>query len=123
FGQSKRAVAVLMHFHDFLSPTSLADYLGWLRRQRGTWLRRGRLPPVPSLSFDAVVRSTVNLAWWLARRVGWRSLAGRLLEPVHLRRYIFPWAMENAKRAYAPLPTADVAGATSSPVPDGRPPE
>ncbi len=113
FGQSKRAVAVLMHFHDFLSPSSLSDYLGYLSRNRGAWLRRGRLPPVPSRHFDSVVRTAVNLCWWLARRVGWRSLAARLLEPVHLRSYVFPWALEHAKQAYPQSPDGVAPGGSA----------
>lgn len=100
FGQRKRAVAVLLHCNEFLTPASLEDYLDWMRRQRPEWRRRGRMPPVLSPGFDHRLRTAANTLSVVARRGGFPVAAMRLLDPIHMRRYVFPWAVERMKRLY-----------------------
>lgn len=104
FGNHKRAVAVLLQANEFLTPASLADYLAWLRRHRAQWWRRGRLPPLLSPNFDALLRQGANYLWWLVEQAGWDRLSNRLLRPVHLRRYTFPWAVEHMLGRYSDTP-------------------
>ena len=100
FGQRKRAASVLLHCNEFLTPASLADYLSWLRGQRREWLRRRRLPPLLDPSFDRRLRSAANALHLAVRTAGFRAASMRLLSPLHLRRYVFPWAVERMKGLY-----------------------
>ena len=109
FGMEKKATWVLLlRGKDFLSPDSLSDYTTWLRDRRGAWIKRGRIPPVINQQldeFEVTVRKTLGAmgmadppAWYKPAlrstpliRVIWRVAEA----PSHLRRYIFPWALEH----------------------------
>jgi hypothetical protein len=115
FGMEKKATWVLLlRGKDFLSPDSLSDYTTWLRDRRGAWIKHGRIPPVINHQldeFEVTVRKTLGAmgmadppAWYKPAlqstpliRVIWRVAEA----PSHLRRYIFPWALEHNRKAYA----------------------
>jgi hypothetical protein len=128
FGMHKTSPSVLFFDRSsFLSPGSLADYLGWLER-------RG-LAPRPSATsdqdlarqtalriacvFDALARSAggapgTRLAAGLAARL--RAWARR--QP--LFRHLFPWALERAAARYEPLePSARTPAAGPSLIASG----
>jgi len=105
FGTRKRAGSIILHDNpDFLTPTSMADYLGWLAEHRGAWLRRGMLPPLRSLGIDSLSRKTSQTAAaWMSRMPGFWRLPSRLglgYGPTRLRRAVFPWAVERAMVRY-----------------------
>jgi hypothetical protein len=103
FGMHKRNASVMLHNYDeFLTPSSRRDYLDWLRRHRGEWVRRGRLPP---LAFDALDRATrrasdAMAAWLKGKPLLWRL--GQAWEgvPTPMRRPLFPWAIERGRARY-----------------------
>jgi len=106
FGMHKRAGSIMLHDDpDFLTPTSMADYLGWLAEHRGAWLRRGVLPPLRNLSIDRLtLKSSETVAAWMKRMPGLWRLPSRLglgYGPTRLRRALFPWAVERAMARYA----------------------
>jgi hypothetical protein len=95
----------LIGSREFLSRGSLANYIDWLKANRGTWLRRGRVPPVLNVELDR---------WELAGRhffkVDPKAVRGKSLlvraraaiaeRPTRLRRHLFPWAVERLKDCY-----------------------
>jgi hypothetical protein len=106
FGTRKKASWVqFMRSNDFMGASSLADYLDWLRENRGAWLRRGRVPPVLNLELDRLEqkgRFLFNVDPKKVRRV---SLATRVRaaiaeRPTRLRRHVFPWAIDRMAAAY-----------------------
>jgi hypothetical protein len=113
FGQKKRATWVfLQHKPKFLSPTSMQDYLQWLERHRWQWMRRGRVPPVLSTTFDDVevkIRKSLGrmargdrnaLSARVLHTSGGARVFSRLSEgPSLLRRYAFPWALAHHMRS------------------------
>lgn len=126
FGQQKRAVAVLLYMNDFLVPSSMAPYLAWLREHRGEWWRRWRLPPLRLPWLDRWLRQAINPLFALAFILGqrypkmFRELSVRLSEPFGLRRYIFPWALEELASRY-PKSRLSISDGTSPVLPE--PPE
>jgi hypothetical protein len=120
FATRKRAGSVLFFHRDsFLSPSSLEDFLGWLRDQGGEWRKWGLVPPVPVPARRTLRQSAAAVAAWgvqlLARATGnrWGFLAafGRRLALVANReplfRYVFPWAMARAKQRYGTVDTTN----------------
>jgi hypothetical protein len=106
FGQQKRAASVMLHDDpEFLTPNSMADYLGWLAEHRSAWLRRGMLPPLRSLGIDRLTLQVSEPgAAWMSRMPGLWRLPLRLglgYGPTRLRRALFPWAVERAMARYA----------------------
>ena len=115
FGMEKKATWVLLMLgKEFLSPGSLADYTSWIRDRRVAWLKRGRIPPLintPLDELEVTVRKRVGLmgmadppAWYkpALRRTPLLRVIWRVSEtPSRLRRYIFPWALEHNRKAYA----------------------
>jgi hypothetical protein len=113
FGVRKRAVSVNLHAgwdfkhygRDFLTPSSLRDYLDWLKQHRLDWVKRARLPPVPSPRLQAT-RTALHMALvegsqWLSRQPGlWRLGAYHHYQPQYLNLYTFPWAIERAQQRY-----------------------
>ncbi len=110
FGQSKLAASVVLHNEPrFMTDESMERYLGWLRNHRRAWLARGRLPPVPIQSLDRTIARANRIIGGprLARlrkfpmyvQLEQRS-AQRRLGPTYLRRFVFPWAVHEAKSAY-----------------------
>jgi hypothetical protein len=115
FGMEKKATWVLLlRGKDFLSPDSLSDYTNWLKDRRGAWIKRGRIPPVLNQQldeFEVTVRKALGAmgmadppAWYKPAlrstpliRVIWRVAE----TPSRMRRYIFPWALEHNRKAYA----------------------
>ncbi len=97
FGVTKQATAIIVS--EFLTPDAMVDYLAWLKRHRLEWIKQGRLPPIRHDSFDDwLARKLANLKhlpvlWRLARpsQMDW---------PFLLRAYVFPWAIEHAKKRY-----------------------
>lgn len=118
FAIRKGALSVLLYRpNDFLTPHSREDYLDWYKRHWRDWLSRGRIPPVPRVSgwVDWGLQSTVNLAervsqalphtrglWRLSSisRPGLAWVSNQLTQPVYLRRYTYPWAIEHARQRY-----------------------
>jgi hypothetical protein len=103
FGQRKRNASVVIHnYEEFLTPTSAADFLDWLRAHRRDWIRRGRLPPLPSLPLDRLIHVlTDSLASWTKGKPGLWRLSGKLAgQPTYLRRLLFPWAIDRATERY-----------------------
>lgn len=115
FGMEKKATWVLLlRGKEFLSPTSLTDYTSWLKDRRGVWIKRGRVPPILNErldEFEVTARKTLGAmgmadppAWYKPAlratpliRVIWRVAE----TPSRMRRYIFPWALEHNRKAYA----------------------
>ena len=100
FGVRKRATAIFVS--EFFTPDAMEDYFAWLKRHRWDWIKRGRLPPIRHDAFDC----------WLARMIGdlehlkhlpvlWRlARDAPMNNPFLLRAYVFPWAIEHAKKRY-----------------------
>jgi hypothetical protein len=117
FGIEKHAASVVLHNQRrFLTPGSTADYLHYLRTHRRAWLDERRIPPIPSEPLDTAIAmsSRVVGAQKLARLnrfEAYRALQARLGGfhggPTYLRRFVFPWAMERARRAYATSAVSD----------------
>ena len=108
----------------FLSASSAADYVRWLRAERGRWMRSRRVPPPTSVRLDSAVMSAARLvesatervAWSVATRTGWSALPHYpAIERLRtftspdaatppwipkLRRHVFPWALARAKARY-----------------------
>ena len=129
FGIKKRATAIFPLSRQSFLPAGLArDYFSWLRRARGRWLRRGRLPAPTSLRLDALTMSAVHrlehltekVTWSIANRSGWKVLPHyrairrmcTLTHPDHAdapwtpawRRHVFPWALGAAISRYRRRP-------------------
>jgi hypothetical protein len=107
FGTRKRNASVMLHnYGDFLTPSSMEDFLRWLKAHRADWLRRGRVPPLASVSVDrAIHAATVSFCSWAKRRRGlWRMSGWLESSPTYLRKFVFPWAIERAKERYHPVP-------------------
>jgi hypothetical protein len=119
FGMEKKATWVLLHRNNnFLTPASLEDYMGWLRERRWTWLKHGRIPPALDRRIDDLEMSVRRAAgtfgyaepaaWYKTamHRTGLVRVLWRVGEtPSRLRRFVFPWALDHQRRAYAPRPT------------------
>lgn len=128
FAMTKKAGAAFpLLRRSFLSEASAADYLEWLRARRGAWLRARRLPPPTSLGLDRLTMSVIRqieetiekLTWSVATRSGWSALPSyRVIRSLstltipdgakppwlpHLRRYVFPWAIDVAARRYGTI--------------------
>jgi hypothetical protein len=126
FGIRKLASAAWpLSRRSFLTASSSADYVRWLRAHRGRWMRSGRVPPPTSLPLDRAAMSAARLleeatervAWSVATRSGWSALPHHpaikaLCTLTHpdsqdapwvpvLRRHVFPWAIAHAKARYA----------------------
>jgi len=125
FATRKRATGAFpLWRRSFLSASSSADYLRWLRAHRHRWLRAKRIPPLTSLRFDRIAMSAARLvetsaeraAWSVATRTGWSALPHypaierlrTLTSPEApngawrpgLRRHLFPWALAAAMTRY-----------------------
>lgn len=106
FGTRKKATWVqFLASKDFLSSRSLQSYLDWLRSHRLAWLRHGRLPPLLNLEVDRLelaARHMLTIDPKKARRkTTFLRIRGALAErPTRLRRYVFPWAIEQLKPSY-----------------------
>ena len=116
FGARKNGVSELIFLPgQFLTPASREDYLGWLKEHRREWIRNARIPPLPRVGacLDWGLPSLGRSSQWLLRHTnwpirGWRRLRRPPLvwlfrqarKPLYHRRYIFPWAIEHAKRRY-----------------------
>ncbi len=118
FGVKKLMASVSLHQDkEFLTEASIKDYLKWLASVRHEWVKHGRVPPILSPRLDNVENSM--------RRSVYRTLRDtRGLKPIyrwysklrqnnkrllpgqapHLRRYVFPWAVEHAKKIYSRHP-------------------
>jgi hypothetical protein len=116
FGVKKRAMWAISHkSDDFLTGRSMLDFFAWLGARRAEWLRRGRIPPLRSLKVDRAERSSrYSIRRMALSQRGLRRLALRysgLLyvaailgdHPTRLRKFVFAWAVELAKRAYPQL--------------------
>ena len=111
FGMSKRAASVILHNQErFLTEESERRFLDWLQGERRAWPRRRRPPPVLSPELDRLLASG-SLVVGSARlqrlsalppyAAVERRLAQARLGPTYLRRYAFPWALDEAAAAYA----------------------
>ena len=124
FGIGKRGVSVQLHrYENFLTSKAHEDYLAWLKGTRASWIRQYRLPPIPAIangldatltSLRGALRLTGDLlpsgyGFGLVRSILQRS-ASKISSiqvgveaPLYLRRYTFPWAVEQIKARY-PVP-------------------
>ncbi|WP_238985337.1 hypothetical protein [Nitrosococcus halophilus] len=103
FGVNKRMASVIIHNYDeFLTPSSMQDFLLWLKDHRSIWWGRGRIPPLASASLDRRLHQAANLfADWAKQQPAiWRMASWFEGKPTYLRRFIFPWAVERAKAQY-----------------------
>ena len=132
FGQRKQGVSEhVLGAERFMSDKSAGDYESWIRQHSGAWLRKWRFPPSPVLGrlLDRVLVSAVAP---FGRRVlvpGMRRMAGvpgfgfvdpwvratrrKLLrmttEPLHYRRYTYPWALARSKQKYLGPGSVEIA--------------
>ncbi len=113
FGVKKKAVTVDPFAgwevqHDggsFLAPESRDDFLDWIRRQRGAWVKRGRVPPFANVKVNywvnSIFSSGVDFSHWLSARTPmWRILGYPSYQPHYLNLYLIPWAIDRMKRRY-----------------------
>jgi len=124
FGSYKCGISEQLYRPEtFLMPATLQDYHEWLKKERGSWFRRGSVPPVPVIArgIDAILTSTIGVLSWLIDRIPrrpglglirsfWQKCRGKLrdlqlgvIDPPYLRRYTYAWGVERAKERY-PLP-------------------
>jgi hypothetical protein len=114
FGTVKKASSVLFYDHQsFLSPNSREDYTRWLEQNAGAWLARQRIPPRvvarPLAPIQAAARILAGTLRPLAegappRLERLKYLLDRLEDAGRrefLFYFMFPWATERAKAAYA----------------------
>ncbi|HEY1326600.1 MAG TPA: hypothetical protein VGI14_06660 [Casimicrobiaceae bacterium] len=104
FGQLKKAGSVLSE--ELLAPASMSSYLAWLKDNRSAWVKRGRVPPPASPRLEAWLSRTSDSVKTRLNRTPllWRfaiAPAEADMTPSWLRRYIFPWAMEQQTARYA----------------------
>lgn len=125
FGMKKKAASEQpFASQDFLTPTSMEDYIAWLKKHRWELVREGRFPIIISLSIDKVffiaLQVTESLAhhfsvaisktpilWrlttipYLSKKI-WRIRTIKVsAKPIYLRKYLFSWALENAQKSYS----------------------
>ncbi|MEO7322705.1 MAG: hypothetical protein ABIW48_08490 [Burkholderiales bacterium] len=113
FGIRKRAATVnpfagwdLMHeSRNLLTPSSLKDYLSWISENRSTWLRYGRVPPIPSAKLNYYINMLhmrrIDAINSLSRLpLLWKVLKYQHYQPQYLNHYLFPWALDRAMRRY-----------------------
>jgi hypothetical protein len=103
FGVSKKNASVMLHNREqFLTPSSMQDFLHWLKDHRGDWLNRRRIPPVASATLDRAIHSLAESfgEWAKDKRGLWRLVRPLESKPTYLRRFVFPWAIERAKQRY-----------------------
>jgi hypothetical protein len=109
FGIQKKATWVqFLSSKEFLSSRSLGSYLDWLRSNRAAWYRHGRVPPVLSVELDRVELAARHSLMLDPKKVRRKSFVVRVRaalseRPTRLRRYVFPWAIEQL-RPYYPRP-------------------
>lgn len=120
FGIAKRATSEHpFSSEQFLTPSSMDDYLGWLREHRRAIGQATRLPLLAARNLDRMiyrsldgiergarsarsVLSRLPILWRLNNGgLVWRlSTAKTLARPMYIRAFVFPWAFERAKQAY-----------------------
>ena len=124
FGVGKRGISVqFTRPQYFMTSNTFDDYCFWLKEKRQAWFFAGRLPPVPIIAqgFDLVLTSSAKFLDWVVSCIPVKRpfQTGRAViqacvnkihkiqygnvDPLYLRRYTYPWAVEQAKRRY-PLP-------------------
>jgi hypothetical protein len=126
FGMQKHGSSdKLLTMDNFLLKKSLADYERWIRRNASAWMRKGRIPPYPTLGhcFDRFL--VVGVIWPIRRVVipvfrrlailsgfdfmrdfvNWlRNTVEHLQQSaLFFRRYTFPWALERSCQKYRKL--------------------
>lgn len=108
FGASKKGVSLLLSRPELFWQPWSADYLAWLDGHSGDWLRRGKIPPRPLSRLAGALRPAAGL---LARalgtadgaRPGTRGMHDNLVRfcsKEYLYLFLFPWALDRAKRRY-----------------------
>jgi hypothetical protein len=118
FGLHNRAASVLLWKNDsFMTRDSMKDYVAWLRRQGGDVPLLAKCPPAAGVFLDAMLcgglyrfeAACAELLNSVSRvRGGWRIERLRLLQklacmpdnPLFLRQYVFPWAVNRVKTSY-----------------------
>jgi hypothetical protein len=127
FGRTKIGSSISMRTgRNLQSASTRADYRRWLRARARDFVRRGRLPPLAREALLAPVQWLARRGWavygrlkWLPPWLGFVPAAARRAalfgDRELLGRYVFPWAIEHAKRRYTPaaVPTAAPAPAVS----------
>jgi hypothetical protein len=110
FGVAKRATSFVLHNQKrFLTEASTERYLGWLREHRRVWVQRRRAPPLLNPRLDrAMARGSLVIGspqLRPLRRIGAyadleRRLARPRVGPNGSRRFVFQWAVAEAKSVY-----------------------
>lgn len=106
FGIQKKATWVqFLSSKEFLSSRSLSSYLDWLRSNRGAWIRHARIPPVLSLELDRMELAARHSLMIDPKKVRRQTMLVRVRaalseRPTRLRRYVFPWAIEQLRPSY-----------------------
>lgn len=103
FGMHKRNASVILHNYDeLMTPSSREDYFQWLRDRRDAWTSSGRIPPIPNAALERISYLAARRGADILRRTPyfWRWAHRCSDGPVYLRRYVFPWAVDRAKRSY-----------------------
>lgn len=118
FGMKKKAAAFKLHQpsakQEALSPSSSKSFHDWLRQSRKKWLRRGKLPPSPTVSalVDRAIGTTI-VALRVTRKLvpfasgkDYLAVKARKLRhfarrpPGSIRRFTFPWAVDRMVEEY-----------------------
>lgn len=114
FGVKKKAVTVdpfagweVQHGGgSFLAPESRDDFLDWIRRHRGEWIKRKRIPPIASVKVNYWINSAHSLVVDFSHVLSsntplWHLLGYPAYQPHYLNLYLFPWAIDRMKRRYS----------------------
>jgi hypothetical protein len=115
FAIEKKAASVVFHSaRNMLSPSTQKDFAKWLRQHARQFWRRGEIPPDLRDATIAPIQWIARKGWSIYGRTKWlpkplqfiRRWSRRMAEwgqKERLTRYLFPWALERAKAAYASL--------------------
>jgi hypothetical protein len=113
FGITKKATWVqFIGSREFMCESSVENYMDWLRANRADWFKRGRVPPIASMEVD---RLELAGRYWFrldssasshskngSHKLSFpaRVRAAISERPTRLRRHVFPWAVEHARKSY-----------------------
>lgn len=103
FGIKKRNASIIMHnYESFLTNASFESYCKWLKEKRFEFIEAGKIPPIPSQKLDYLIYKYRYLIVKLFSKLPglWRISSWIESKPIYLRRFVFPWAIEQAKQRY-----------------------
>ncbi len=108
FGMEKKAASVVFHSaRNLLSISTRIDFDLWLREHAGEFWKNRQIPPLAREALISPWQWLARHGWAIHDRTKWlpalRKFSRRVAEwgeKERLSWYLFPWAMERAKKAY-----------------------